>query len=132
MGFLPFDLEAAGDAARPAVEWEESDCLLCGSRRHAVLVEAPDPMPGGAGLWFAVVQCHDSGPCFTNPRPSLRSTGQFSPDQYTPHASRHGKSRWWRRLPFLRRRRLDRMVRAVPWNGEGRLLDFGCGGGAFL
>src|SRR5213079_445602 len=88
--------------------------------------------PGSAGLWFAVVQCHDCGLCFTNPRPSVRSIGQFYSEQYLPHRTRPGRAaaRWWRRLPLLGRR--AERGRAVPWHGEGRLLDFGCGGGSFL
>ena len=131
MVYLPLDLEAPAEAPRPIIEWEECSCLLCGGRRWSIVIEAPDPTPGGAGLWFAVVQCQDCGLCFTNPRPSLRSIGQFYSEKYLPHRARRKHTRWWRRLPLLRSR-LDRRVRAVPWNGEGRLLDFGCGGGVFL
>jgi 2-polyprenyl-3-methyl-5-hydroxy-6-metoxy-1,4-benzoquinol methylase len=131
MGFLPLDLEAPAGAPRPVVEWEETACPLCAGRRWAIVVEAPDPTPPGAGLWFAVVQCQDCGLCFTNPRPSARSIGQFYSDSYLPHLDRRKRRPWWRRLPLLRGRP-DRRVQAVPWNGEGRLLDFGCGGGDFL
>jgi 2-polyprenyl-3-methyl-5-hydroxy-6-metoxy-1,4-benzoquinol methylase len=131
MGFLPFDLGVT-EAPRPAVEWEECSCLLCAGGRWSILVEAPDPTPGGGGLWFAVVQCQDCGLCFTNPRPTPRSMGQFYPDQYLPHRRRQrAATPWWRRLPLLRRRsRRERQI--LPRCGQGRLLDFGCGGGAFL
>jgi SAM-dependent methyltransferase len=131
MGYSPLDLEAPAEAPRPVVEWEETTCLLCAGRRWSIVIEAPDPAPGGAGLWFAVVQCQDCGLCFTNPRPSARCIGQFYSEQYLPHRDRRKRTHWWRRLPLLRRRD-DKRARAVPWNGEGRLLDFGCGGGAFL
>jgi 2-polyprenyl-3-methyl-5-hydroxy-6-metoxy-1,4-benzoquinol methylase len=131
MGFIPLDLEAPAEAPRPDIEWEESPCLLCGGRRWSIVIEAPDPAPAGAGLWFAVVQCQDCGLCFTNPRPSARSISQFYTERYLPHRTRRKHSRWWRRLPLLRRR-IDKRVSTVPWNGEGRLLDFGCGGGVFL
>jgi SAM-dependent methyltransferase len=130
MGFLPFDLGVT-EAPRPVVEWEECGCLLCDGRRWAILVEAPDPTPGSGGLWFAVVQCHDCGLCFTNPRPTPRSIGQFYPEQYLPHRRRQrAPSPWWR-LPLLHRRS-RRQRQALRWHGQGRLLDFGCGGGAFL
>jgi SAM-dependent methyltransferase len=107
------------------VEWEEADCPLCGGRRWTMLLEAPDPAPGGRGLWFAVVQCIDCGLCFTNPRPSAASIGQFYSPVYGPHRAprRLFKERW-------RRSRKERQV--LPWQGEGRLLDFGCGGGSYL
>ena len=63
------------------------------------LVEAPDPSAGGKGLWFAVVQCHECGLCFTNPRPDQVSITQFYPaDGYPPyHPRRHHRPNWLRR-----------------------------------
>src|SRR4051794_29751576 len=81
MILMPPDL-AASDSSGPVVEWEEPDCLLCGGQRWTPVLEAPDRAPGGTGLWFAVVQCLDCGLCFTNPRPSAASIGQFSPATY--------------------------------------------------
>src|SRR5207302_5160945 len=112
-------------------EWEECTCPLCDGPRWSIVVEAPDPTPGSAGLWFAVVQCQDCGLCFTNPRPNLRSIGQFYPEQYHPHHARARRTRWWRRLPLLRNRR-HKANQAIAWHGQGRLLDFGCGCGEFL
>src|SRR5205807_2304709 len=97
------------------------------------LVEAPDAIAGGTGLWFVVVQCQDCGLCFTNPRPSPDCISQFYPAAYSPHLlprPRRAKP-WWNRLfRWLRRSSKERRTLA-PW-GQGRLLDFGCGGGSFL
>jgi SAM-dependent methyltransferase len=116
------------------VEWEEPDCLLCGGQRWTPVLEAPDRAPGGTGLWFAVVQCLDCGLCFTNPRPSAASIGQFYPVGYAPHhLPRPGKRTRARRPPRLPPWARPRGVRrSLAWHGEGRLLDFGCGGGSFL
>jgi SAM-dependent methyltransferase len=133
MIFMPHDLMAPGASPKPVVvEWEEPDCLLCGSRRWSTVIEAADNTRGGTGLWFAVVQCQDCGLCFTNPRPSLTSIGQFYPSVYRPHRGpRPQRSRWRLRLPASwRRPRKERHY--LPWHGQGRLLDFGCGGGSFL
>jgi 2-polyprenyl-3-methyl-5-hydroxy-6-metoxy-1,4-benzoquinol methylase len=128
MGFFPCEVAAP---ARPVVEWEEVNCPLCAGRQSAPLIEAPDPMPGNAGLWFAVVQCQDCGMCFTNPRPSARSIGQFYPARYRPHRiRRHRRRGWLRVLPSGWRPGKEQQT--LPWHGQGRLLDFGCGGGAFL
>jgi SAM-dependent methyltransferase len=127
-GFFPRDRGAA--APRPLVEWEEAACPLCDGGRWATLLEAPDLTPGGSGLWFAVVQCRDCRLCFTNPRPSPATIGSFYPAGYPPHqpARPAGRPPWWRRLSARPRR----ARRVPPPHGLGRLLDFGCGGGAYL
>jgi SAM-dependent methyltransferase len=116
---------AVPELAAPRVEWEEVDCPLCGGDQYAPLLEAPDVGTGGTGLWFAVVHCHDCGLCFTNPRPTPASIGQFYPAVYGPHRSPQSRPRrGWRRS------RKERQM--LAWPGPGRLLDFGCGGGSFL
>ncbi|MBY0527411.1 MAG: class I SAM-dependent methyltransferase [Gemmataceae bacterium] len=128
MSFFPRDLAAPAPAPGLSIEWEEANCPLCSGRRWSPLVEAPDVGVAATGLWFAVVQCQDCGMCFTNPRPSAKSIGQFYPTRYAPHQStnrEHGRAR--RRLFYKRTG-----GQQVGWHGEGRLLDFGCGGGGFL
>lgn len=118
--------DAIAPALPPArkLEWEEVDCPLCRGPRREVLLEAPDLGPGSSGLYFAVVRCPDCGLCFTNPRPTPASIGQFYPDVYRPHRTpRPGRPSW-------RRGRRERQT--LPWHGQGRLLDFGCGGGSYL
>jgi len=113
------------------IEWEETACLLCGGDNWSPLVEAPDPTPDGAGRWFMVVQCCDCGLCFTNPRPTLDSIGQFYRDDYFPHQPLDddtGHTHWWQRLAP----RWQDWRKCLPRHGEGRLLDFGCGDGTFL
>src|SRR5437868_5333897 len=110
MGFGSFDLEAALQADAPVVQWEECTCLLCNGHRWSIVVEAPDILPGSAGLWFAVVQCQDCGLCFTNPRPDLHSIGQFHSDKSPFHASPIQRPlSWWRRL-LLRGARQQRKI----------------------
>ncbi len=129
MRFVATDLEAPSPQTDAAIDWEECACPLCGGRRWSPLVEAPDRWPGAAGLWFLVVQCLDCGLCFTNPRPSRRAIGQFYPLAYQPHQNKPPGLPWWRRLLG----RLSKNKRKVlPLEGEGRLLDFGCGGGSYL
>jgi SAM-dependent methyltransferase len=129
MRLMPSDL-ATPDVSEPVVEWEEPDCLLCGGSRWVPILEAPDRAPGGTGLWFAVVQCLDCGLCFTNPRPSPESIGQFYPSAYRYHRPPSDRLPAWRlRLPWRGPRKGRLRLR---WHGQGRLLDFGCGGGSFL
>src|SRR5262249_36333153 len=71
--------------------------------------------------------CPDCGLCFTNPRPTPASIGRFYPTAYRPH----GLPRQQRRRPPPRGRP-GKERQTLPWVGEGRLLDFGCGGGSYL
>jgi SAM-dependent methyltransferase len=105
------------------IRWDEPDCLLCGGDRRTPVVEAPDPTPGGSGLRFAVVRCDECGLHFTSPRPDVETIGQFYPSTYRPH-----------RRPRERDHgpRFRRLSAALGRTAPGRLLDFGCGGGALL
>ena len=97
MGFSACGQGAESDV-RPEVDWEEPRCPLCNSTEASLLVEAPDPMPGGSGLWFAVTQCQDCGLCYTNPRPSPAAIGQCRyPEQPSPaiRASAPNVSAMW-------------------------------------
>lgn len=119
--------------AAPEIEWEEVNCPLCDSARRQFLLEAPDAAAGAAGLWFAVVRCQDCDLCYTNPRPSPDAIGQFYPATYRPHqpAVPRRRHRWFGRPP-AQPRWLTRKHLPIAPHGQRRLLDFGCGGGAFL
>lgn len=126
----------ATEASRPAVAWEDAECPLCGGDRHALLLEAPDPLPpDGAGLRFAVVRCEECGLTYTNPRPTPRTIGRFYPSDYAPHRRPRKMAESRPARPLVSRllgRPCGERRGDLPWPGPGRLLDFGCGGGAFL
>jgi SAM-dependent methyltransferase len=117
----------------PTPGWEEPDCPFCGGPEREVVVQAYDNTSPQDWQRFTVVRCVDCGLCFTSPRPSPELIGKFYPDWYAPHAVPPSNRRlpWRSRLatrfswPFETRR-------ALRWHGQGRLLDFGCGGGSFL
>lgn len=128
-------LEQSAPIQNPAIQidWEETPCLLCGRDNASPLVEAADQTKGGTGLWFAVVQCQDCGLCYTNPRPSVQSIGQFYPSVYRPHRTPSARRRGATLKRWLRGWRKPRKERQhLPKHGKCRLLDFGCGGGSFL
>src|SRR5208283_1518267 len=92
----------------------------------------PDPLPSNSGLWFAVTQCQDCGLCYTCPRPAGESIAQFYPSNYPPHLKpiKMARRAGWQWSLSLRGR--HKHVERLPLQGRGRLLDFGCGSGAFL
>ena len=129
---LPFESNLATD---PPIQWDESPCPLCGRQGANVAFEARDAMPTtGPGLVFAVVACKACGLSYTNPRPDYESIAGFYPTDYRPHRKKFQprskvKSPWFSRLTG---RGLPERNGEIPWQGRGRLLDFGCGSGSFL
>lgn len=115
----------------PDFEWDETACPLCAHQHTALLIEGPDCRANGTGLWFAIVQCQACGLCFTNPRPSVEAIDQFYPDSYEPHCTPSHRVRSWKR-PARKFRWKGDLRKVLPWHGQRRLLDFGCGGGSFL
>ena len=118
----------------PRVAWDDAPCPLCGRRDEETVLDAPDPNPGdGPALRFAVVKCKSCSTTYTNPRPSEATIGRYYPADYRPHR-RPRKIENVRPKPWLAwafgRPCPER--RGLPWHGRGRLLDFGCGGGAYL
>ena len=134
---LPPTQAVTNPCGGPDIDWEETACLLCGGRESSLLLEAAGSDSCDASLRFKVVQCRDCGLCFTNPRPGPASLGRFYPPDYKSHvgcglsqdqrqraeAKARNRAFWRAKNPF--RRRLSRQR-------GSRLLDFGCGQGAFL
>lgn len=119
------------------IAWEEPPCLLCGGQRSTLVLEAANAVPALARTWLKVRQCADCGLRYTSPRPSAGSLGCLYAGDYEPHQrcglapSRRRRARWRRWMPEFWRAR-NPAGRGLPWHGQGRLLDFGCGSGAFL
>jgi 2-polyprenyl-3-methyl-5-hydroxy-6-metoxy-1,4-benzoquinol methylase len=130
-------IAAALDApSQSGIDWDDTDCPLCGERDEKLLFEATDANPGDrVALRFAVVQCRKCELTYTNPRPGLKSIGNFYPADYRPH-------RRPRKIEEVNRpsspmahwtgRAVPERDGSLPWLGQGRLLDFGCGGGSYL
>ena len=119
----------------PEFDWEETVCPSCGKDHSQPIFEAADPEPKNAGLRFAIVECADCGLWFTNPRPSPADIGKFYPSDYLPYARpqlRPAKNSWLFRMQSRLLGRPCRERQYLPWHGQGRLLDFGCGGGEYL
>jgi 2-polyprenyl-3-methyl-5-hydroxy-6-metoxy-1,4-benzoquinol methylase len=117
------------------IAWEKVPCLLCQDERAESIVHAADNDPSGGALRFGVARCQRCGLCYTNPRPTANSIAQFYTDDYPPHQIAKNRrvqastmGRWLARLAG----QSCRERHYLPFVGQGRLLDFGCGGGDFL
>lgn len=120
----------------PPLAWDDAPCPLCDRDGAVPVLEARDPSPAaGPGLVFAVVKCDGCGLHYTNPRPDPETIGGFYPADYKPHRRPRKMATAGAGLSFWNRlfgRSCPERRGELPWHGAGRLLDFGCGGGAFL
>lgn len=130
MSYFARELSDSVVPASEPLEWEQCSCLLCGGDNWTPLVEAPDRDRGADGKWFLVVQCQDCGLCFTNPRPTSESIGQFYRPDYLPHQPIEKDDTPRRQRWILLGKAAARQ--SLPLHGRGRLLDFGCGAGSYL
>ena len=129
-------------------------CALCGSDRSNVFFRQKDLTHRLTDEEFTIVRCTGCGFLFLNPRPTSSDIGRYYPTEYFgspspprrfsvirqwiredwhgyPAGSRPGRWRWLRKLlvwPDMVRRVLTGRV-ILPWVGQGRLLDVGCGAG---
>lgn len=136
--------------------WEDADCPLCGRVRPIILMES---FVHEFDRTFQLIRCHECGMGYTHPRPALADLPLLYPPHYEAYQpSRPGDRRHWLKrqrwrleqwchrnamskkttwkkclgqwlLPILSPRP-DTMM-ALPLEGEGRLLDLGCGIGEY-
>jgi len=117
-----------------------------------------DLLHSTSGQW-TVVRCDDCGLVFTNPRPTAETIANVYPLEYAPHHAKsnrknklaHPLQMWalrnfWNYQPahssFLGKiiswpfllwfKTKSRNFGIFPFHGEGKLLDYGCGGGSYL
>jgi 2-polyprenyl-3-methyl-5-hydroxy-6-metoxy-1,4-benzoquinol methylase len=140
----------------PRIAWEDVSCPLCDADAEASFLEAAPP---GASSAYRLVRCGCCGLVYMNPRPDEPSIAQFYPAEYEWYHPPVRRETWLKkRLQRLRRLVMSRALGtpprlgtwseklvaalAAPWlrpnpnsmtalryQGEGRLLDFGCGSG---
>jgi SAM-dependent methyltransferase len=135
------------------VAWEDVACPLCDARAEVPVLELPGESP------LRLVRCGRCGLGYHNPRPHANSIGRFYTDDYVCYHSAESRSRrvpaWYARLkrlaatrrcgvPGIRGSALERLVAglavrwlapgpesllSLPFHGQGRLLEYGCGNG---
>ena len=127
------------------IETSEVVCPLCGSDEVTGLFEAVDRLHGIGGR-FCYVRCRQCGLVYMNPQVVPESVGLLYPESYAPHANKSKTSRpalmslrdGLHKIPLVGtelKRWTDARVMAPLFrrlSAGCRLLDVGCGSGAFL
>ena len=118
----------------PEIEAEHIPCPLCGKQEDRVLVTGRDRLHGIEGE-FTLVQCQQCELIYLNPQPTLATLSRYYPeDRYGPHLRKNRKRNASHKPIGYRLKRL--WIRAIsrfrPLDQQTRLLDVGCGNGAFL
>ncbi len=127
------------------IQTKDVACNLCGSRDAKVLFEAIDRLHGVEGA-FRYVRCQACGLMYMNPQVTLEDIGRLYPESYSPHADKSKMSRTMmmrlrdcvRTIPLfgteLRRLTDARVIAPLlkKLTGRKKLLDVGCGNGAFM
>jgi SAM-dependent methyltransferase len=144
----------------PGLPALDAPCFLCGARESEPVWSTPDRAFGVPGR-YTVVRCRDCGFLYQRPRVRDENLADCYPAEYPRHQvpspripfkgspARVRAARWalatglgyeaFREpgagpLTRLRARLLRRRLRwdCLPWRGQGRYLDVGCGSGASL
>ena len=134
-------------AESPRLELETvAACDLCGGRDFRPRREWKDPLLFGPERW-RLLMCEDCSLCFINPRPTRAAIGAFYPNDYGAHTAKASTPKAWHRRvssrdaaplklwerPLLHVRQNVSWYRFPAWQGEGHVLDIGCGsGGRYL
>jgi 2-polyprenyl-3-methyl-5-hydroxy-6-metoxy-1,4-benzoquinol methylase len=101
-------------------------CELCGSNQAQELFVGADRLLGVPGE-FRVQQCTACGLIYTNPRPTSEAIRDYYPDTYGVYAPEGGQAV---RLSIYHQRLARKLSRIKT--SQRRVLDIGCGDGAFL
>ena len=112
--------------------FESSLCNLCGCAEGEPYLTGPDRLYNNPGT-FRLIRCHGCGVIRQNPRLTWDSLQSYYPDEdYIAY-------RAWVKEPgsklsrTLRRHGVRKWLRSIErWKKSGRMLDIGCGTGAFL
>jgi len=128
----------------PGVKMECAPCPLGCSGGDLVVLTGRDRLHGLPGK-FTVVRCRGCGLLRTDPRPTRAAIGGYYPETYGPHlgpdsppgdSPAGGRTGWGRHARRVRRYLLYDMYQfrteLIPDLPPGRMLEFGCGTGAFL
>jgi SAM-dependent methyltransferase len=111
---------------------EEGRCPLCGEHEAAVVSIVPDPL-GLSAEPFTTARCQGCGLVYTRPRPDESSLDLYYQDVYSGdggeqmHDAQTNQGLW-----YVNEARWKLLQPHVRLGREDRILDLGCGYGAWL
>ena len=112
-------------------QWEENACAWCGSTDYEVTFEGPDRLHGLPGT-FQFVRCKQCGVLRQNPRLRWESLSKYYPEDYVSYNYDAGGYRDSIQTKIRNRGNRKRRLAIEHFQPGGRLLEVGCGTGAFL
>ncbi len=144
----------------PTQGFEQVNCPGCGGEGGETVYTGRDWI-GQSDQPMCITCCATCGLCYTNPRPTPEALGRYYPQDYEPYQRQKGEidrgvglgaavrslilrdayaapTHQPRGLAKMAARLLrhvrsaDTLGFAIAYEGNGRLLDFGCGNGTFL
>jgi SAM-dependent methyltransferase len=106
-------------------------CNSCGANDASAVLTGRDLLHGIPGQ-FTLVRCHRCGLIYMNPQLTSCELAAYYPDDYEAHVgTQRQRLGWLRRLDY--NYGIEKRYRAIMRHVEtGRMLDVGCGSGAFL
>ncbi|MBU0512079.1 MAG: class I SAM-dependent methyltransferase, partial [Chloroflexi bacterium] len=113
------------------LQWEDCTCAWCGSAASELIFEGPDRLEGLPGI-FRFVRCQQCGSFRQNPRLTRDSLSEYYPENYVAYdyGADSDQNPLRKRIKnhgnWKRRRAIER------FQPGGRLIEVGCGTGAFL
>ena len=111
------------------VRWEQTACPVCDAHDEDEFLHAP----GDDGNEYRMAKCRRCAQVFTNPRPTEATVGLLYTEDYpqyqAPGRQRGGRLRALKHKLFGRAEKT--LADRIPVKPGGRLLDCGCGAGAF-
>jgi SAM-dependent methyltransferase len=111
------------------VQWEDVPCPLCGQDDPALLLRQRAGADEGVDAYRLLI-CRACGLGYLNPRPTRETIGYYYPADYKPYQNQGKvKHRFFSLARLLGRGDPHSYLPVKP---PGRLLDFGCGSGAYL
>lgn len=113
------------------LQWEESSCVWCGSTDSELVFHGPDrlhDLPGD----FKLVRCKACGTLRQNPRLTWASLADYYPEDYVSYKYDTGNYKSFISKAIKTRGNRRRRRAIERFQPGGRLLEVGCGTGAFL
>ncbi len=113
------------------LKWVQTNCARCGSSDSKVCFEGPDRLEGLPGN-FRFVECTTCGTFRQDPRLPWESLAKFYPENYTAYDYIAAENKNIIADKIRNRGNRKRRRAIEQYQPGGRLLEVGCGTGAFI